>query len=428
VDNSLVSKREDEHDEARLWMLETVREYGIEKLEQTGAADEFRQRHAEYVRRLCEQAEGPLTGEERGEEEYSWIDRLQEENGNLRTALAWSLEAGQHELALQIAAAAAWFWHGRNYTEGRTWLSRVLDATKQQVSVARARALTMAAMLASAQGDERQALKVNAEALAQCRQVGYTRGEARCLLNQTYSALVLADDLERVQELAADARAVAITTGSAALIGDAVGVMAAVIAEGGDYRTAHALSEEALMWKRKTRAPSWIGVGLMNVGWFATFEGKHRRARQALEEALTLSRHKGSIANCHTNLGVVGLSEGKPDEAAAAFRRALILCRELGERRTSAEALRGIAATAAASDAPNRAAFLAGVADGLLEDAGGRLADSERLMEDRYLVTARSALGNAAWNSAWAQGRATPLEEAIEYVLSPDSSAIEGAD
>ena len=101
-------------------MLETIREFGVERLDAEGKTAMLRRRHAEYFLTLAEQADPNL----RGAGQLQWLDRLEVDHANLRAAMAWSLEpGGEAELGLRIAAVLAWFWRLRGFiSEGRSWL------------------------------------------------------------------------------------------------------------------------------------------------------------------------------------------------------------------------------------------------------------------------------------------------------------------
>ncbi len=127
IDKSLLQQTEQEGDEPRLLMLETIREYGLECLASTGELEQTRRAHAEYYLRLAEEAEPYLYGAE----QVRWFDRLEREHDNLRAVLSWSMadkEAGQRkETGLRLAEVLVRFWVVRGYlSEGYTWLERGL--------------------------------------------------------------------------------------------------------------------------------------------------------------------------------------------------------------------------------------------------------------------------------------------------------------
>ncbi len=154
VENSLLRREDGPGGEPRFAMLETVREYALERLAASGEMDEVRGRHAAWCVAFAEQAESGLTGVEGSR----WLDRLEVELDNLRVALAWLLDRGEAEAGLRLASATWFFWEARGgLAEGRSWLERVLEATAAEPDAAtvseRARALGLLGFIASNQGD-----------------------------------------------------------------------------------------------------------------------------------------------------------------------------------------------------------------------------------------------------------------------------------
>ena len=124
ADNSLLRQKEQPNGEPRFIMLETIREYGFEKLEAAQEAKAIQRAQAAYFLELAEQAEPELSGANQA----AWLDRLQAEHDNFRAALNWALQNGESEIGLRLAAAFWRFWLVRGYlSEGREQLDRVLS-------------------------------------------------------------------------------------------------------------------------------------------------------------------------------------------------------------------------------------------------------------------------------------------------------------
>jgi hypothetical protein len=119
VDKSLVVAEATGDGGLRYRMLEPIRQYAQEKLEERGEAEEVNRRHASLFLALAEDAESKL----QGPEDVEWLERLEVEHDNMRAALSWARERGEDEVALRLAGALGWFWesHG-HYSEGRRWL------------------------------------------------------------------------------------------------------------------------------------------------------------------------------------------------------------------------------------------------------------------------------------------------------------------
>ncbi len=185
LDKSLLQQTEQEGEEPRLLMLETIREYALEALSASGELEATQQAHATYYLALAEQAEAELEGRR----QVRWLERLEREHDNLRAALGWALESGldeegehRRELALRLGGALGQFWmlHSHSH-EGRTFLQQALAACPPAASALRAKALIVAADLAANQSDRQQAEVLAQEGLALYRQLEDEAGIAYCL-------------------------------------------------------------------------------------------------------------------------------------------------------------------------------------------------------------------------------------------------------
>ena len=133
----------------RYRMLEPIRQYAREKLEEGGEAEEVRRRHASFFLALAEDAEPKL----QGPEDVEWLERLEVEHDNMRAALSWALEQRRGRGGLRLAGALGWFWeaHG-HYSEGRRWLEEALAQDDRASMAARVKALDRLSVLVSDQG------------------------------------------------------------------------------------------------------------------------------------------------------------------------------------------------------------------------------------------------------------------------------------
>jgi non-specific serine/threonine protein kinase len=179
VDKSLLRQDVQLSGEPRLVMLETVREYALERLVASGEADAIGRRHAEYFLSMAEWARSQLSGTE----QVTWLNELEREHDNLRTALAWLREHGESELGLRLGGALWQFWSVRgHFAEGRAWLEELLRQPAAAArSAARANALNGAGSLAFSQGDDARAQLLFEESLAIWRELGDEREAAHSL-------------------------------------------------------------------------------------------------------------------------------------------------------------------------------------------------------------------------------------------------------
>jgi predicted ATPase len=179
MDKSLLRRAETEDSEGRFLMLETVKEYALERLEAAGEEEEVRCAHAAHYLALAEEARPELKGPRQTE----WFDRLENEHDNLRAALSWSLEGGEGETALRLVGGLWWFWYKRGHlSEGRRWLEEVLEKNVSPTS-GRAEALNGAGVLARNQSDYERAQAWLEECIVLRRELGDNKGTSKVLVD-----------------------------------------------------------------------------------------------------------------------------------------------------------------------------------------------------------------------------------------------------
>ncbi|MGI8478442.1 MAG: tetratricopeptide repeat protein, partial [Gaiellaceae bacterium] len=228
-------------DEPRFGMLETIQEYGTERLTAEGAEPAVRCAHASYYLALAEQAEPHL----RGPEQSAWLERLESEQGNLRAALRWFLDDGQPEAALRLGGSLGRFWYVRGHlAEGRRWLEEALECGGADPAV-RARALRIGAMLANYVGDLDRAEALAEEGLALSREWWDERGIAGSL-----AALALAvrsrgryDESRRAYE---ESVAILRDLGERSQLAEVLGRLSTAAIQKGDFAAAQAAGQESL--------------------------------------------------------------------------------------------------------------------------------------------------------------------------------------
>jgi predicted ATPase len=467
-------------EEPRFGMLETIREYALERLEASGETERIRGLHAAHYLAVAEQAELEL----HGPEQVAWVARLAREHDNFRAALARAPDRGEPgapapraergqggpgeagEAALRLAGALWWFWqmHG-DFTEGRRWLEGLVHQGRAAPTARWANGLAKAGFLAWAQGDHGVARAHVEESLAVLRELGDRRGIAlalfvlggavwaqgeyararslgeenlalcRALGDTWHTALVLhglgsmARDQgdfvlarSHLEESLALFRALSDTQGIAwSLYG-----LGEVATDRGDDALARSLLEEGLALFRALGDTWGIAWSLHNLGTVARDQGDHAHARARCEQSLTLFRELGDkpgIADSLYGLGCVAGRQGDHAAARALLEQSLALQRELGDRRGIAACLEGVAQVSAAEGAPERAARLLGAAAALRDAIGAPLPPAERAAHERIVAPVRADLESAVFAAAWAEGQAMPLEQAVADALAdaPDS-------
>jgi predicted ATPase/DNA-binding CsgD family transcriptional regulator len=384
----------DEKDsDARLGMLETVREYAWEQLASSEEADTMHRRHAYYFLSVAQQAQPGI--ETTGSDEMLWINRLSPDESNLRAALSWLLEQGEpaaSEDALRLLQASNKFWDRRaRLDEFLGWLEKGLAQVSPQASLLRNWALRKGSYVARMQDDYPQARDWADKALATASELG--------------------DKLQ---------------------IAEALSVLSQVVTAQGEYDSARSMMAEALEIYRELGDPFPIAGTLHNLGEVVRFQGDHASAEHYYRESLSRFTELGSksgILFASTNLGHSLHHQGnreKVAEAKASLLKALALAHEMESVRMAAEALTGLCgvilaelrhageAAGNAMDALEQAARLSGLTAGLLERSGRHLEPATQADYDHTSATARALLGDETFNAAWEQGRAMTFDQALE--------------
>lgn len=387
VDKSLVVADIIGEVRVRYRMLEPVGQYARERLEASGEEEVVRRRHAAHFLALAERAEPELKG--RGQVE--WLQRLEEDNGNLRAAMAWLLAEGEIEDAVRMAWSLWIFWliHGHQ-SEGRRWIEAALEKGENLVTHTRARALAVQASTYYGLGSPERMEQILEEASALFRQVADDPGLATAL-----------------------------------------GGMAGARMHRGDAEGAIALFEEAIPLGREAGEKWGPSGALAHLGSIYLGLGDFERAARSFEEGLALSRDIGNRLGEATALYGLATAEqgrGGHDRAAELYAEGLVSAAEADDKANISYCLEGLAQAAMAQGKTERAAWLFGAAVASLEAAGGSLYPyaQDRSLYERAVGEVRSRLGEAAFSEAWALGSATSPAEAVEYALSGEQSVASG--
>jgi non-specific serine/threonine protein kinase len=374
ADKSLVVA-EQEDAQTRYRLLETVRQYARDWLEDTGASAAVRARHRDYYLTLAEEADPKL----RGAEQAEWLQLLEEEHENLRAGLEWSLVEAGSKGGLRLCGALQRFWWTRgHFAEGRQWCTRALcKPGAEQRTRERAYVLNAAGVLSYDQGDYSAATTLHEESLAIRRELGDRSGIAGSLNN-----------------------------------------LGSVAHNRGDYSAARSLHEEGLAIRRELGDRSGISSALNNLGNVAVNQGDYPAAIALYEESLAICRelgHRFGIAASLGNLGNVVLCQGDYPAAKALLEQSLANFREIGQLWGIPYSLEGLAAVVASQHDSLRAARIWGATERSRAEIGG---PNERSGYERWVAAARIASGDdAAFDSAWQEGRCLTLDQAIDLAL-----------
>src|SRR5919107_1411782 len=382
VDKSLGLVAGQQGGEAGYRLLETVRQYGQEKLNESGEEPTIKRHHADFFLKFAEQVEPKINSKDRS----LWLERLEVEHDNLRAALAWSSEEeAEGETALRLAGALSWFWFHREYwSEWRGWLDRAL-ATQESTggprrTAARAKALSSGGFLNWMQGDQTTARSQLEESVTLWRGVGDKQGLAQALR-------FLSGSFESQ----------------------------------GEYALARPLAEESVELFREGEDKFGLAITLSRLGITALAQGDHVAAQAALEEGVAICREiedDWALALALRNLGIGAFRQGDYEQAVVHLRESLEVLRDTGNP-LYMQNLELLAAAVSMQGEHRRAALLFGAAGALREAVGAFVLPLYRAEYDLGVAAARAGLDEAAFSAAGSEGRAMTPEQAVEYSLEP---------
>lgn len=450
IDKSLLERE----NSGRYRVHELVRRCAREKLVAAGQADETERRHLTYLARLAEVAEPHL----RGEAQAEWLDRLEQEHGNLRAVLTWG---ASHDIgvAAQLSSRLWRFWqHAGHFVEGRGWLERALahhaslsTVVRAQVLYAlgvllwhqgfyqRARAtfeqsvalwrvaqdraglaygLTMLGMAADYEGDHDRGRVYLAESLALFRTLEDRWGLALALFNTGYADAMAGRRDARVllEESLTLFRGTGNQWGTAlALYG--LGLWAYHQEQ---FATARTHLEQALAMQREV-SDNWLVARTLNfLGEVARSVEAYEQAQQYYLESLALFETLGAdgrIPIAQHNLGRVACALGDIEAAAQWFRQAIDGFRRSGHTWGITACLEGMAGVLIGRSQLQVATRLLSVTTILHEAAHAIVTPADRLTGEQYLASLRDQLDTASFAAAWCEGMQMTLEEAIDCAL-----------
>jgi non-specific serine/threonine protein kinase len=422
VNKSLVVANTLLHDEARYCLLATIRQYGQEKLIDSGEWVVIRDRHLRCFLKLSEETDTKL----RGEYQRLWLNWLDSEYDNIRAALAWAVEGGRLDSSrvsagLRITTSLYQFWRIRDYLEeGLNWCKQLFAETNDDISpVVRANALAFASLLAGLRGQIEDQAKYAEEAVLSGEAAGEAGKQALALAlgAQGYAARKAGDyptaftlGLREIQLLR--------EVGDVYMLGLALSLNSYSAMSIGKYEQARAMLDEALPLLRKAGDPYRIAMALNYAGDLARCERKYQPAQTAYEESIYLLRKinsVGDLASALHNLGHACLHLDDIERAKALFGESMASHKEQGNQPGMAECLLGFAALAIVAGLPAAGARLLAAAAAI----GGRHITSEwaatRMEYEHYLERARASLVVKAFQSEQAAGQRLSLEQALAY-------------
>jgi predicted ATPase/DNA-binding XRE family transcriptional regulator/Tfp pilus assembly protein PilF len=379
VDKSLVMVAPRDEGESRFSLLETVREYALERLVERGSDTEAHRACVAFCLQLCERAADTAWGAAEG----AALQQLGAERENIRDALAWAVD-NDVVAALRMCGALVRFWNTEgHYSDWRYWVERALAAGTGAPAPVRARALAAAGWLALQQG------------------------EATAAMDRLGEALRMARDLNDPRLALATIPALGFTRLSR-----------------GEVATAIALFEDGVSLCRDSGSRHLLGVMKYGLGLCAQVDGDLARARTLLEEAVALFHAQGetiSIGSAQRALGSVALSQEAYGDAMRWFSRGLRVAVASRHGDGIALALEGIAAALAARGQPSAAARLFGAARAINEQMygpsrAGAVPFARVQQFSPHLIDPQADTGYTYWQAAMDEGYAAPLQETLEFL------------
>ena len=410
---SLVAKQLLVRHGERLTMLETVREYAAERLAEDPGADAVQVRLSQWCRRFARETTPGLRGADR----MTSLAALDAELPNLRAVLSWALEQEQSDVLLRVLGDLGdYWWYSSRWQEGLPWFTAALETASTASDHGHATALLYRGRLTDAHLSYQQHHDDLELSLGLFRACDDPAGIAACLghlardeawCGRFDQAEALAGDAVRAAQRAGDERIVSLALSIRALVASA-------------YED---LAPRATAAVAHLRAVGDL-IGLVricgNVGYAAIVERRHDDALSWLEQGLEFARPLGDPAGVffiRTNQGLASLFADDLDEARHAFCEALATCRD-GAEDVADETLLGLAAVEASQGDLERAARLAGAAQG--RETVDRSVDEDTIWDrlyDEILTPARERYGAANWDRAAGEAAMLSLQEAIDLGL-----------
>jgi predicted ATPase/Tfp pilus assembly protein PilF len=418
LNNSLLRQIQSMGDEPRFDMLQTIREYALEKADAAGITTELRWAHCGYFTEMATINLGEVSFGTSAS--GMWLQRYEEEHDNFRAALSWAFEHPDEGITavITIMTQLTWFWYRYGHLqEGSEWTERALAATEAMGdSPARAMALVGRAYLALWSGDLVIAAQRGREAVEMTQRINFDQGLSWAKLalgttlvnqgkdKQAYPHLVDAVELYDEQD-------------QSWMKGVTLVHLANVSLGMGD-------PEQAIQWLDmampvlKRSGDIWgMAFGLNNYGEVARAMGDYAKAEEFYRRTEALYAQadaKGDQARLVHTFGYIAHHKGENEEAKALFLESLSDFQELGNHRGIAECLAGLATLATEQEKYEWAAPLLGAAEKQLTSFGGDWWPADRVEIERAVKRMQTALG-AAYEGLWTEGQAMTVEEAIEY-------------
>jgi predicted ATPase len=361
----------------RYRMLETTREYALEKLVETGEDQSAHSHHFDYFLQLAQEAESQLIGSDQA----GWLNRLEREHDNFRSALEWSMQGGKYEEALQMAGALGLFWlKHTHFSEGRRWIRNILESHPNFSDQAKLKAWHWAGFMAFWQMDMIESRKLYTQSLELEQALGDQWGIA-------FSLHMLAN----------------------------------VAAREGDVKTARELHTKSIRICREINALWVMALSQFSLGDIEHNQGNFALAEELSNEALKHFRQLGEkffMEGALSNLGYIMCAKGDFFSAKKIFLEALDLTRELGDKNGMIWVLNGLAGVSQNSQEYAISAQLQGAVVAIVREIGTTLApySMENGMFESTSKALKESMGTQAYEKEFETGMSLTLDEALSLI------------
>lgn len=422
VSNSLVRPIETAFEEPRFDILQTIRDYALEKLEASGELELLRETHAlHYYQTAVERwrdLSSPLA--------LDLMDQLEEEHGNYRAAMAWGLEPGHDPLVSgQIVAFLVWFWYRHGHLqEGREWGERVMRSTREMGGIPYAMALNSAGVMAMWQSDLDVAGEWMQEAVRLAEAAEFDLGIALAHFSYGVNHINQGNDRDAYTHLMQSAERFDQWESGWDSCNTLIHMANASLGLG-ELDQAEEWLKRAYPLTKEVGDPWQIAFCLNNFGEVARSRGDYESARDYYVRSEAMYREADAIGDharlIHT-LGYMALRDEEVARAEVLFLESLDAFRQLGNKRGMAECVAGLAAVAIARDSAERAAVLLVAAETQMRAAGAAWWPADRVELKRTRAAIAEQTEAEALEAYAARGRALSLEEAMALATRPEAT------
>ncbi|MBT3272195.1 MAG: hypothetical protein HN368_03495 [Spirochaetales bacterium] len=415
-EKSLISRRECAS-ELRLFLLQTIREFAVERLDDTGETEALRRSHADFYLAVSETPADMCNGKER----FFWLDRFDREYPNIRAALGWLCSGANGQLGLGCALARklVWYWYARGLNrEGLKWLELAMAGAGKEPSADLARLVTFAGAFNYELGDKDRGKKLLERALVMSREVGDARTIA--LSFQTYAefAIDARESPMQKRSFLEESLRLAREADDKETIFHAIFQRARLSAKTGELGKAEEIYRQCVDFCSQndfTRHAAMARLGLARV---TALQGDFRRAVAVTRECLAVLRrekYQNSIAFALHDLGEYACELGDLDSAKESFVEALQLFEKIGMPGGTAACLRGLAEVAKNTDMNDRAVRLFGTTAAYFD-----------LIEESIVLLAHDHSGSInslheelgeEFDALWHEGRGMSINQAVKLAL-----------